>query len=64
MPIVGLLLLVAVPASAAEDAFREFAGTDGIWRREGNENAGGWQGDALTEDLDLSNRVRPTSAEA
>jgi len=33
-----------------------FNGTAGVWRREAIEDAGGWSGDTLTEDLDLSMR--------
>ena len=33
-----------------------FNGTAGVWRREAIEDAGGWTGDTLTEDLDLSIR--------
>jgi cellulose synthase/poly-beta-1,6-N-acetylglucosamine synthase-like glycosyltransferase len=33
-------------------------GTCGIWRRAAIESAGGWQGDTLTEDLDLSYRAQ------
>ena len=33
-----------------------FNGTAGIWRREAIEDAGGWEHDTLTEDLDLSYR--------
>jgi cellulose synthase/poly-beta-1,6-N-acetylglucosamine synthase-like glycosyltransferase len=33
-----------------------FNGTAGVWRREAIEHAGGWTGDTLTEDLDLSIR--------
>ncbi|MGA7673493.1 MAG: glycosyltransferase family 2 protein [Rhizomicrobium sp.] len=33
-----------------------FNGTAGVWRKEAIENAGGWTGDTLTEDLDLSMR--------
>ena len=33
-----------------------FNGTAGLWRREGIQAAGGWQGDTLTEDVDLSLR--------
>jgi cellulose synthase/poly-beta-1,6-N-acetylglucosamine synthase-like glycosyltransferase len=33
-----------------------FNGTGGVWRREAIDNAGGWTGDTLTEDLDLSVR--------
>ncbi len=34
-----------------------FNGTAGIWRREAIDDAGGWQSDTITEDLDLSYRV-------
>lgn len=35
-----------------------FNGTCGVWRRHAIDDAGGWQGDTLTEDLDLSLRAR------
>jgi cellulose synthase/poly-beta-1,6-N-acetylglucosamine synthase-like glycosyltransferase len=35
-----------------------FNGTAGIWRRTAIEDAGGWQHDTLTEDLDLSYRAQ------
>jgi len=35
-----------------------FNGTCGIWRRRAIDEAGGWQGDTLAEDLDLSYRVQ------
>ena len=35
-----------------------FNGTAGIWRRTAIEDAGGWQADTLTEDLDLSYRAQ------
>jgi len=38
--------------------FFNFNGTAGIWRREVIEDAGGWQHDTLTEDLDLSYRAQ------
>ncbi|MEO1063791.1 MAG: glycosyltransferase [Actinomycetota bacterium] len=34
-----------------------FNGTAGVWRREAIEEAGGWQAETLTEDLDLSYRA-------
>jgi cellulose synthase/poly-beta-1,6-N-acetylglucosamine synthase-like glycosyltransferase len=37
-----------------------FNGTCGIWRRRAIETAGGWQGDTLAEDLDLSYRAQLT----
>src|ERR1700733_1848820 len=36
--------------------FMHFNGTAGVWRRKTIEDAGGWQHDTLTEDLDLSYR--------
>jgi cellulose synthase/poly-beta-1,6-N-acetylglucosamine synthase-like glycosyltransferase len=38
--------------------FFNFNGTAGIWRRETILDAGGWQHDTLTEDLDLSYRAQ------
>ncbi len=38
--------------------FMNFNGTAGIWRRTCIEDAGGWQSDTLTEDLDLSYRAQ------
>ncbi len=38
--------------------FFNFNGTAGIWRRRAIEEAGGWQHDTLTEDLDLSYRAQ------
>jgi len=38
--------------------FFNFNGTAGIWRRETIEDAGNWQHDTLTEDLDLSYRAQ------
>jgi cellulose synthase/poly-beta-1,6-N-acetylglucosamine synthase-like glycosyltransferase len=35
-----------------------FSGTGGIWRRQAIDEAGGWQHDTLTEDLDLSYRAQ------
>jgi cellulose synthase/poly-beta-1,6-N-acetylglucosamine synthase-like glycosyltransferase len=35
-----------------------FNGTCGIWRRKAIESAGGWSGDTLAEDLDLSYRAQ------
>lgn len=39
-------------------AFFNFNGTAGVWRREAIEDAGGWEHDTLTEDLDLSFRAQ------
>jgi len=38
--------------------FINFNGTGGIWRKECIEDAGNWQADTLTEDLDLSYRAQ------
>lgn len=38
--------------------FINFNGTAGVWRRECIINAGNWEGDTLTEDLDLSYRAQ------
>ncbi len=38
--------------------FMNFNGTAGVWRRACIEDAGGWQHDTLTEDLDLSYRAQ------
>jgi len=38
--------------------FMHFNGTAGVWRRKTINDAGGWQHDTLTEDLDLSYRAQ------
>jgi len=38
--------------------FMHFNGTAGVWRRQTIDDAGGWQHDTLTEDLDLSYRAQ------
>lgn len=43
--------------------FINFNGTAGIWRRSCIDDAGGWQADTLTEDLDLSFRAQMTGWE-
>jgi cellulose synthase/poly-beta-1,6-N-acetylglucosamine synthase-like glycosyltransferase len=40
------------------DCFFNFNGTAGVWRRRAIDEAGGWQHDTLTEDLDLSYRAQ------
>ncbi len=42
----------------AGNLFMNFNGTAGIWRKTCIEDAGGWQHDTLTEDLDLSYRAQ------
>lgn len=46
------------PARYASGAFFNFNGTAGVWRAQAIADAGGWQGDTLTEDLDLSYRAQ------
>lgn len=36
----------------------QFNGTAGVWRKEAIQDAGGWEADTLTEDLDLSYRAQ------
>ena len=45
-------------ARAWSGLFMNFNGTAGIWRKKTIEDAGGWQADTLTEDLDLSYRAQ------
>lgn len=50
--------LIQQETRSKERLFLNFNGTAGIWRRACIEDAGGWQGDTLTEDLDLSYRAQ------
>jgi cellulose synthase/poly-beta-1,6-N-acetylglucosamine synthase-like glycosyltransferase len=45
-------------ARAWSGFFMNFNGTAGIWRKKTIKDAGGWQADTLTEDLDLSYRAQ------
>jgi len=45
-------------ARESSGRFFNFNGTAGIWRRRCIDEAGGWHGDTLTEDLDLSYRAQ------
>jgi cellulose synthase/poly-beta-1,6-N-acetylglucosamine synthase-like glycosyltransferase len=45
-------------ARAWSGLFMNFNGTAGIWRKKTIEDAGGWQANTLTEDLDLSYRAQ------
>ncbi len=45
-------------ARSRSGRFFNFNGTAGMWRRRAIEEAGGWQHDTLTEDLDLSYRAQ------
>jgi cellulose synthase/poly-beta-1,6-N-acetylglucosamine synthase-like glycosyltransferase len=49
---------VEQPARCWSGQILPFNGTCGIWRRAAIEDAGGWQGDTLAEDMDLSFRVQ------
>ena len=40
------------------DYLLQFNGTAGVWRKKTIEDAGGWEADTLTEDLDLSYRAQ------
>ncbi|MEM1322105.1 MAG: cellulose synthase family protein [Bacteroidota bacterium] len=42
----------------AGNCLLQFNGTAGVWRRQTIEEAGGWEADTLTEDLDLSYRAQ------
>jgi cellulose synthase/poly-beta-1,6-N-acetylglucosamine synthase-like glycosyltransferase len=42
----------------AGNCMLQFNGTAGVWRRQTIEDAGGWEADTLTEDLDLSIRAQ------
>lgn len=43
---------------SASNCFLNFNGTAGVWRKNTIEDAGGWEGDTITEDLDLSYRAQ------
>lgn len=45
-------------ARFASGRFFNFNGTGGVFRRKAIDEAGGWEGDTLTEDLDLSYRAQ------
>ena len=50
--------IVEQTARSRNDFFLNFNGTAGLWRRACIEDAGGWEWDTLTEDLDLSYRAQ------
>jgi cellulose synthase/poly-beta-1,6-N-acetylglucosamine synthase-like glycosyltransferase len=50
--------VVEQTARSRNGLFFNFNGTAGVWRRACIEQAGGWQGDTLSEDLDLSYRAQ------
>jgi cellulose synthase/poly-beta-1,6-N-acetylglucosamine synthase-like glycosyltransferase len=51
-------LIIEQTARSRSGCFFNFNGTAGVWRRKAIEDAGGWQDDTLTEDLDLSYRAQ------
>ncbi len=51
-------LVLEQSARSRHGYYLNFNGTAGIWRRQTIEQAGGWQHDTLTEDLDLSYRAQ------
>jgi len=50
--------LVENRARYSTGCYFNFSGTAGIWRRRAIDEAGGWEHDTLTEDLDLSYRAQ------
>ncbi len=50
--------IVEQPARNSSGLFMSFNGSGGVWRRRCIEDAGGWQHDTLTEDLDLCYRAQ------
>lgn len=50
--------VVEQPGRTWSGLLGNFNGTAGIWRAAAIEDAGGWEGDTLTEDLDLSYRAQ------
>jgi cellulose synthase/poly-beta-1,6-N-acetylglucosamine synthase-like glycosyltransferase len=50
--------LIEHAARHRSGCFFNFNGTAGVWRRRAIEDAGGWQHDTVTEDLDLSYRAQ------
>ena len=50
--------MIEQSARAYNGFFMNFNGTAGVWRKTAIEDAGGWQADTLTEDMDLSYRCQ------
>ncbi|MGB0409728.1 MAG: glycosyltransferase family 2 protein [Opitutales bacterium] len=50
--------VVEQTARSRNGLFMNFCGTAGLWRRAAIEDAGGWEHDTVTEDLDLSYRAQ------
>ncbi|MBX7214695.1 MAG: glycosyltransferase [Thermoflexales bacterium] len=49
--------VIEQPARSGQGLLMNFNGSGGVWRRAAIEDAGGWQADTLSEDLDLSYRA-------
>ncbi len=50
--------MVEQPARAWNGLYMNFNGTAGVWRKQAIADAGGWEWDTLTEDMDLSYRMQ------
>jgi len=50
--------MIEQSARAYNGFFMNFNGTAGVWRKSAIKDAGGWQADTLTEDMDLSYRCQ------
>ncbi len=50
--------LIEHPARNRTGRWMNFNGTAGVWRRQAIQDAGGWEHDTLTEDVDLSYRAQ------
>jgi cellulose synthase/poly-beta-1,6-N-acetylglucosamine synthase-like glycosyltransferase len=55
--ILDALLVIEQPSKSARAWPFQFNGTAGVWRRASIDDAGGWSGDSVAEDLDLSYRA-------
>lgn len=49
--------VIEQPARSGAGLLMNFNGSGGVWRRSSIDDAGGWQSDTLSEDLDLSYRA-------
>jgi hypothetical protein len=50
--------LIEHAARSLSGRWMNFNGTAGVWRRQAIDDAGGWEADTLTEDMDLSYRAQ------
>jgi len=56
--IIDVHFLIEQPGRYAKGCFQNFNGSGGLLRKKAILEAGGWQGDTLAEDLDLSYRIQ------